>query len=129
MYQSHGPLSNAYVLLSMLGFAVGLTIFNFTPSWGFLLVFVSVLTFLASYISAVRAPLMTDGELELAVHEKYHGRRYPDTDLHHGMIPKTKKMVHTTHKKKLVEAIIAEEKSKAPAKKTQKKATNKKGRR
>ena len=107
----HGPLGNGYVLLSLLGFLLGFAIWSLSESWGFLLILISLITFIASFISATRAPLLSDEEMELAIHEKYAGNRYPDTGLHHGMIKKGKYM-HSRHKKKLVELHVAEESAK-----------------
>ena len=102
MQPHHSPLSNTYVLLSIFGMIAAAAIWSLSPSWGFLILLFSVITFLASFISAVRAPLKSDEEIELAIHERYHGRRYPDTGLHHGQVPRQKKYLHTRHKKRLV---------------------------
>lgn len=135
MYKPHhSVMSNNWVLISFLGIIIALSIWKLTPAWGFLLVLFSIILFLGSYISAIRAPLMSDEEIELAVHEKYHGRKYPDTDLHHGHITKHKPIVHTRHKKHLIKAHLEEEEAaakrrkpakRAPAKKVAKKAVKK----
>lgn len=118
----HGPLGNGYVLLSLLGFLIGFAIWNLSPSWGFLLILVSLIAFIASFISATRAPLLSDEEMELAIHEKYTGNRYPDTNLHHSHIKKGKYM-HSRHKKKLVELHV--EASKPKKRSAKKKAATK----
>lgn len=102
MKAQHGPLSNIYVLLSMLGMIIGLSLWSLTPEWGFLFLLMSILVFIATFISAVRSPLPTDHDIELAIHEKYHGRRYPDTDLHAGLVKKGHKKYIAKHKKHLV---------------------------
>ena len=130
MYKPHhGPLDNSWVLISFLAIIIAVSIWKLSPSWGFLLVLFGVIVFFSSYISAVRAPLMSDEEIELAIHEKYHGRRYPDTDLHDGHLPKHKKYVHSRHKKKLVELHLEEQAAKrnaAKRKSTSKKSSAKK---
>ncbi|MFP4524416.1 MAG: FUSC family protein [Candidatus Woesearchaeota archaeon] len=128
MQPHHSPLSNTYVLLSIFGMIVAAAIWSLTPSWGFLILLFSIITFIASFISAVRAPLKSDEEIELAVHERYHGRRYPDTDLHHGHVPAQKKYLHTRHKKKLVHHHVSSEESKKTKRKSKssKKASTRK---
>jgi hypothetical protein len=120
----HGPLGNSWFLVSIFGLLLAFSIWKLTPEWAFLIMLFSVIIFLSSFISAVRAPLLSDDEIEIAVHEKYHGRRYPDTDLHEGHLPKKKKLVHSRHKKKLVQ-LVTEDLAK-PAKKAAKKAAPKK---
>lgn len=122
MQPHHSPLSNTYVLLSIFGMIVAAAIWSLSPSWGFLILLFSIITFIASFISAVRAPLKSDEEIELAVHERYHGRRYPDTDLHHGHVPAQKKYLHSRHKKHLVKHHIS---SSEEAKKTKKSSKRK----
>jgi hypothetical protein len=111
MYKPHhGPMSNNWVLVSFFGIIIAVSIWKLSSGWAFLLILFSIIFFLASYISAIRAPLDSDADIELAVHERYSGKKYPKTDLHHGMIPKTKKIVHTRHKKKLVSLLLESEK-------------------
>lgn len=124
MYKPHQVMSNNWVLISFLGIIIALSIWKLTPAWGFLLVLFSIIVFLGSYISAIRAPLMSDEEIELAVHEKYYDRKYPDTDLHHGHITKHKPMVHTRHKKKLI-AMHLDDLVKSKRKPAKKKAVKK----
>ncbi|MBN1275576.1 hypothetical protein JXA12_04780 [Candidatus Woesearchaeota archaeon] len=121
----HAPLSNTYVLLSIFGMLLAYVIWPLSQTWGFLLLLCSIIMFVSSYISAMRAPLMNDDEIELAIHEKYRGRRYPDTDLHHGHIPGRKKYAHSRHKKILVKQALEGAAKTAKRKTTSKNARKK----
>ncbi|MBD3209678.1 hypothetical protein GF367_04675 [Candidatus Woesearchaeota archaeon] len=125
-HSHHAMLSNTYVLLSIFAVMLAFVVWSLSPSWGFLLLLVGIIVFIATFISAVRAPLLSDEEMELAVHEKYHGRRYPDTHLHHGHVPKTKKVVHTRHKKVLVKHASGAAKKRRTKKKSSRKRAAKK---
>ena len=124
--EQSGPLNNEWILVSFLGFIIAYSIWKLSPSWGFLIVLLSIIIFFATFISAVRAPLKSDEEIELAFHEKYAGRRYPDTDLHDGLLPRQKKYLHSTHKKKLVELHLKKKTTKKTTKTNNKKTAKKK---
>ncbi len=107
MKAQHGPLSNIYVLLSLLGILIGISLWSLTPEWGFLFLLMSILVFIATFVSAVRSPLPTDHDIELAIHERYRGGRYPDTNLHSGLVKKGHKTYISKHKKHLVKWHLA----------------------
>ncbi len=107
----HGPLPDSYFLMSIFGFMFGLVLFSTTPSWGFLLILFSIIMFISSFYSAVRAPLVSTHDEEIALHQKRDETRYPDTHLHHGHVKSKRYLSH--HKKRLVRAHVDDENKKA----------------
>lgn len=112
----HAPLSNAYILISFLGIVIGISLWAITPEWGFLFLLLSILLFVATFVSAVRAPLPTDFDIELAVHEKYGTGRYPDTNIHAGLVKKGEKKYISKHKKHLVNWHVSTQEAEAATK-------------
>lgn len=99
----HGPLPQSYMLISILGLLFGLYIIRTMPKLGFLMIFSSILIFIASVVTAVRSPLPTDLDIELAVHERYKkSGRYPDTEVHVGHVKKGEKKYLAKHRKQLM---------------------------
>lgn len=80
--KGHPPLSNGFMIASIIGLVFTIYLWGISSTWGFLFLIIFIILFVASFISAVQAPLDSDHDIELAVHEKYGGRRYPDTELH-----------------------------------------------
>lgn len=98
----HGPLSDAYVISSIFGLILSYFLWQLSPAWGFLLAIVSVVVLIASFISAIRSPLIYTHDEALAVHQMYDpDSKYPNTDLHHGHVPPFKRFI-SRHKKWLV---------------------------
>ncbi len=96
----HSPLSNGWFLISILGLIFVYPIWSIAESWGFLMLVFFLIIFIASFVSGTRAPLLEPFIQKLAVHEEHRGKRYPDTHLHHGMIPKKKYHMHRSKRMK-----------------------------
>jgi uncharacterized protein (DUF58 family) len=75
------PLSNSFFIASILGLMLTVYVWQLSSQWGFWLLVMCLIMFVASFISAIRAPLDSDDEIELAVHERYKNRKYPATDI------------------------------------------------
>ncbi len=102
MTESHyRPLSNTALIIGFLGIVLSLWLWQYTIEWAFTLLIFFLIVCIAAYINVMRAPLTREADYELAIHEKYRGRRYPDTDLHSGLIPEEKIESISPHRRAL----------------------------
>lgn len=99
MEYHHGPLSNNWFLFSIFGLLFNYPIWALSPAWGFTLLVFFLIMFIASYVSAMRAPLVNGFDDPLAVHQIHLFSNYPDTDSHHGLIHEEKVELHPWKRK------------------------------
>ena len=70
------PLSGGFFLVSIFGFLISVIyIMDISETWGFSFALLSVMMFIASFISMTKAPVDEQLHLErLAVHEEIHNK-------------------------------------------------------
>ncbi len=118
------PLSNTALIIGFLGIIMSLWLWQYSISWGFTLLLFFLIVSIAAYVSVLRRPFSKDVEIELAIHEKYRNKRYPDTDLHEGLIPEEKIESISPHRR-VIRRLLREKEKKITKKATKKKATKK----